>query len=94
MKGFDSEDTSSNFTFPGHYHRTVATLVHGDLNPKYVGCDNEECMTDAYFFVDPTHNINSIAKLVSVNKYDLVKTQSHIKYSFDFCCPLFLKFLF
>ena len=62
----DSKDTLSNFTFPGRYHRTVATLVHGDLNPEYVGCVNEECMTDAYFFVDPSSNINSIGKLLPV----------------------------
>ena len=64
FKGFEDKALSSNFTFPGRYHRTVATIVHGELNPQYVGCDNLECTTEAYFFVDPSHNINSIAKLV------------------------------
>ena len=64
FKGFEDNTSFSNFTFPGSYHRTVATIVHGELNPQYVGCDNLECTTEAYFFVDPSHNINSIAKLV------------------------------
>ena len=64
IRGFDEEMIRPKFSFPGKYHLTVATLVHGDLNPKYVGCSNIECTTEAYFFVDPNHNINSIAKLV------------------------------
>ena len=64
FKGFKDKTVISNLTFPGKYHRTVATIVHGDLNPKYVGCDNVDCTTEVYFFVDPSHNINSIAKLV------------------------------
>ena len=66
FKGFNDKTVISNLTFPGRYHRTVATIVHGDLNPKYVGCDNVDCTTEVYFFVDPSHNINSIAKLVLI----------------------------
>ena len=73
---FDSKDTSSDFTFPGHYHRTVATLIHGEFNPKFVGCLNEECITDGYLFVDPSNNINSISKLVSAYKPDLAAIES------------------
>ena len=62
IRGFDKEMITP---FPGKYHLTVATLVHGDLNPKYVGCSSIECTREAYFFVDPNHNINSIAKLVN-----------------------------
>ena len=66
IKGFGDKTFSQNLTFPGRYHRTVATIVHGDLNPKYVGCDTLECTTETYFFADPSHNINSIAKLVNI----------------------------
>ena len=64
IKGFDHQLLRTNFTFPGHYHRTVATFVHGDPNPSYFGCSDAECLTEAYFFVDPNNNINSIAKQV------------------------------
>ena len=67
LKGFDN---TVNIAFPGHYHRTVATLVHGELNPSYVGCSNAECTTEAYFFVDPNHNINSVAKLVRTKTFN------------------------
>ena len=66
IKGVHDEEIEANFTFPGHYHRTVATLVHGDLNPAYVGCSSSDCTTEAYFYVDPEHNINSVAKLVNI----------------------------
>ena len=66
IKSVDGEEIEANFTFPGHYHRTVATLVHGDVNPAYVGCSSSDCTTEAYFYVDPEHNINSVAKLVNI----------------------------
>ena len=67
IKGVGDKTFGLNLTFPGRYHRTVATIVHGDLNPKYVGCNTIECTTEIYFFVDPSHNINSIAKLVNID---------------------------
>ena len=67
IKGVGDKTFGLNLTFPGRYHRTVATIVHGDLNPKYVGCNTIECTTEIYFFVDPSHNIYSIAKLVNID---------------------------
>ena len=37
-------------SFSGKYHQTVATLVHGKLNPKYFGL-TQETMTNTIFFV-------------------------------------------
>ena len=53
-------------SFTGKYHQTVATLVHGNLNPKYFGL-TQETMTDTIFFVDSTLNVNSVSLLSPTN---------------------------
>ena len=45
--------------FPGSFHRTVATLVHGDLNPNYLSGQAPE--TSVIFMVNPGSKINSIS---------------------------------
>ena len=53
--------------FPGSYHRTVATLVEGQLNPAFV--ENGQ-PSNTNFIIDPTNNINSISLLAPVNSKD------------------------
>ena len=51
------EGLDEPLNFPGKYHQTVATLVHGELNPAYFGLTTDT-MTDTIFFVDSTLNVN------------------------------------
>lgn len=53
--------------FEGRYHKTVANLVHGDINPAYMADSSEGSLTNTNFIVDETKNINSIALLAPVN---------------------------
>ena len=46
------------------FHRTVATLVHGKVNPKGLNYDSEQDMTAATFFVDKLDLRNSFSLLV------------------------------
>jgi len=48
--------------FPGHYHRTVATVVHGDLNLEAVNSS-----TRINFFLSPSSTIVSISPLTPVD---------------------------
>lgn len=48
--------------FPGHYHRTVATVVHGDFHPEAVNST-----TRINFFLSPSSPIVSISPLTPVD---------------------------
>ncbi len=50
--------------FPRRYHRTVATLVDGKINPKNVNYESEADMTATTFFIDKLDNLNSLSILV------------------------------
>jgi len=52
----------NNNKFPGHYHRCVATVVHGDLNLEAV-----HSSTRINFFLSPSSTIVSIAPLTPVD---------------------------
>lgn len=66
-----TDDTSTlqvegQTNFPGSYHRTVATLVHGQVDPGYIGLSQDQ-LTMTNFVIDPTTNVNSFALLAPVN---------------------------
>ena len=43
------------------FHRTVATLIHGDINAAALGFTSIEDATGTNFFLDNKSNINSVA---------------------------------
>lgn len=53
-------------SFPRRYHRTVTTLVNGEVDPKALGFDSEEDMTAANFYIDRLDNLNSLSLLAPV----------------------------
>jgi len=53
--------------FPGHYHKTVATVVQGELIPSAVGFKADSSFTTTNFYLSPTSDIVSIAKLTPVD---------------------------
>jgi hypothetical protein len=54
-------------TFPGRFHRTVATLVHGEVNPKFFGFNDGTLDTPVNFIVNPASNVNSLTLEYPVN---------------------------
>lgn len=54
-------------TFPGEYHRTVATIVHGFPNPKTLGFKDNTTMTKVNFFLSPDNILASMARLTPVD---------------------------
>ena len=53
--GFDK-----NFSFPGKFHLTVATIVRGEVKNEFFGLDAETSPT--LFIVDRNSNVNSVSK--------------------------------
>ena len=45
--------------FPGTFHRTVATLVHGEIDPKYF--PGQDIETSVIFMVNPGSKVNSVS---------------------------------
>ncbi len=62
FKGFPEQ-----FVFTGRYHRTVASMVHGEVDPGYIGLSGQDEMTEENFIVDPNRKVNSFAKQIPVN---------------------------
>ena len=58
--GFDQQ-----FSFPGNFHRTVATMVHGDVDETFFGLSSKS--TPALFIVDGENNVNSVSREVPVD---------------------------
>ena len=58
--GFDNE-----FSFPGNFHRTVATMVRGDVDETFFGLSPKS--TPALFIVDRESNVNSVTREVPVD---------------------------
>lgn len=56
-----------NFTFPGKYHRTICTIVHGKLNVTYFGFENEKEAVDEILTVKQGLLFNSIGRLNPVD---------------------------
>ena len=54
-------------TFPGKFHRTVATVVHGEVNPKFFGFKDGTLDTPVNFIVNPASNVNSLSLEYPVN---------------------------
>ena len=48
------------------FSRTVATIVEGEIDPAYIGLDQND-LTNTNFVVDPDDNINSFALLSPVD---------------------------
>jgi len=53
--------------FPGHYHKTVATIVEGELVPQAVGFKDDSSFTTSNFYISDDSDIVSIAKLSPVD---------------------------
>jgi len=53
--------------FPGHYHKTVATVVQGNLIPEAVGFKEGSSYTTTNFYISDDSDIVSIAKLSPVD---------------------------
>jgi len=53
--------------FPGHYHKTVATVVQGNLIPEAVGFKEGSSYTTTNFYLSDDSDIVSIAKLSPVD---------------------------
>lgn len=71
-----TEDTQANIkftnfpkslTFPGVYHRTVCTIVHGKLNVSYFGFENEKDAVDEILTVKQNLLFSSIGRLNPVD---------------------------
>jgi prenylcysteine oxidase/farnesylcysteine lyase len=56
-----------SFTFPGVYHRTVCTIVHGKLNITYFGFENEKEAVDEILTVRQDLLFSSIGRLNPVD---------------------------
>lgn len=56
-----------SFMFPGVYHRTVCTIVHGKLNVTYFGFENEKEAVDEIFTVRQDLVFNSVGRLSPVD---------------------------
>jgi len=55
--------------FPGSYHRTVATIVHGFPRPEAFGFKDNSTLTKANFFLSPSNVLASMSQLIPVD-YD------------------------
>jgi len=53
--------------FPGGYHRTVATVIHGFPNPQALGFKDNSTMTKVNFFLSPDNILASMAQLTPVD---------------------------
>jgi prenylcysteine oxidase/farnesylcysteine lyase len=71
-----TEDTQANIkfthfpkslTFPGVYHRTVCTIVHGKLNVTYFGFENEKDAVDEILTVKQDLLFSSIGRINPVD---------------------------
>ncbi|XP_023708450.1 prenylcysteine oxidase 1 isoform X2 [Cryptotermes secundus] len=56
-----------SFTFPGVYHKTVSTIVHGKLNVTYFGFENEKEAVDEILTVKQDLVFNSVGRLNPVD---------------------------
>merc|ERR1719369_118817 len=65
-QSMEMEGIEFEHVFPGTYHRTVATMVEGDIN-------NKDILTKTNFIIDPDNNVNSIAVQNSVDSRDSTK---------------------
>jgi len=69
----DDQNTKLKFVgvetlaFPGSFHRTVATIVHGLPNPIYLGFKDSAALTKTNFFLSPDNILRSMAQLKPVN---------------------------
>jgi len=53
--------------FPGKYHRTVATVVRGELLPSALNFTDLPSFTTSNFFLSPSNNLAAISKLSPVD---------------------------
>ena len=56
-----------DFSFPGHYHKTVATIVQGELVPQSAGFKDPSDFTTTNFYLSPESDRVSIARLSPVD---------------------------
>jgi prenylcysteine oxidase/farnesylcysteine lyase len=67
--GLKIEGLQSAPQFPGKYHQTVANMVHGIIDPSYIGLTQAE-LTNTNFIIDPSKKVNSFALQIPVNYVD------------------------
>ena len=52
---------------PGSYHRTVSTIVRGDLNTSSLGLSNADLLTSHYFYPSSTFPVWSVESMTPVD---------------------------
>ena len=67
------ENFPRRFNFPGRYHRTVATLVQGDINYETFGFTDKESVIDDIFTTNGSLFFNSVARNYPVDADDGVE---------------------
>ena len=55
---------------PGSYHRTIATIVQGELNLTAMGILPSDLITSHYFHLSPTYPVWSVEKMTPVDFND------------------------
>ncbi|KAJ4439648.1 hypothetical protein ANN_07776, partial [Periplaneta americana] len=87
----------SSLKFPGKYHRTVCTIVHGKLNFTYFGFENEKDTVDSILTVKLDLIFSAIGRLSPVDyqidegQFDIWKIFSQVPLTEEQIHTLFLK---
>nr|CAD7586280.1 unnamed protein product [Timema genevievae] len=61
-RGIEFSDFPVDFSFPGEYHRTVCTMVHGKINHTWFGFKDESDMLDGVLTTKLGLQFNSLGK--------------------------------
>ncbi|XP_063227650.1 prenylcysteine oxidase 1-like isoform X2 [Bacillus rossius redtenbacheri] len=77
-KGIQLSQFPVEFSFPGTYHRTVCTLVHGQLNHSHFGFSNQDDMADEILTTNLGMVFNSIGRVHPVD-YNSAKSKNNSK---------------
>lgn len=64
------ENFPRRFNFPGRYHRTVATMVQGEINYKTFGFHDKKSVVDDIFTTNGSLFFNSVARNYPVDADD------------------------
>nr|CAD7201264.1 unnamed protein product [Timema douglasi] len=100
-RGIEFSDFPVDFSFPGEYHRTVCTMVHGKINHTWFGFKDESDMLDGVLTTKLGLQFNSLGKQNPVdyssktnnkaNKLDVWKIFAQTQLQPQFLSELFSK---